>query len=94
MYVGTPGQDWNVPMTHERKNKTFAQLDRDNDVNNVNDEENEDQLDFEELHPGHQFSYLKKLKYHVVPKISMTANKLCNIELLRLWEEHPNTEVL
>ena len=81
-------------MTHEKKIKIYRELERENDISNYNDEDNEDRLDFEELHPGHQFSYLTKLKHHVVPKISMTANKLCDIECLKLRDDDPGAETL
>ena len=47
---------------------------------------------FTEFHPGAQFSYMTRLKHAAVPKIFMTRDKLCDIELLEIWNSEPNAE--
>ena len=39
------------------------------------------------------FSYLKELKLPVISKISMKKGVICDIELLKMDEENPSTEV-
>jgi len=68
-------------MMYENKFMTFDQMEKHNSGTRY--KEGGKKVLFCGDHPGHYYSYLNKLDHFVIPKISMTAGKLCNVE------EHP-----
>ena len=67
-------------MKVEKKFKTFAMMKMDDNNDNENDGESSTRIQFMEDHPGHHFSYQRRLKHPVIPKISMRKGVLCDIE--------------
>ncbi len=54
--------------------------------------EGEDRYKFSETHPGHEFSYLMKLKYLTIPRIALPKEKLCPLKDFQLNATKPTEE--
>ncbi len=54
--------------------------------------EGEDRYKFSETHPGHEFSYLMKLKHPSIPRIALPKEKLCPLKDLQLNTTKPTEE--
>ena len=76
-----------IEYCHLIRAKVFKQMNKNDEVENVdesNSRTNKQKHKFKETHPGTKFSYLKKLKLPVIPKISLPQGKLCCLEDLEL----------
>ena len=87
-------------MWYKKKFMTFDQMKKHNKSRTTagipSNEGSDDgkRLLFLEDHPGHHYSYLTKLDNFVIPKISMTAGKLCSIKELKIGNENPGEDVV
>jgi len=86
---------YQMVMSYEKKFKTFKEMGNDDKEEVGQQEEDHNtkkKLPFLNDHPGHRYAYLQKLKHHVIPKISMTNGKICNIELLQIGNRRPTED--
>ena len=79
-------------MLYEKKFMTYDQMKKHNSGTS-NKEDGKKGL-FHEDHLGHHYSYLNKLDHFVIPKISLTAGKLCSMEELKIGVEIPGDDVV
>ena len=86
---------YDMTMNYEKKFKTFEQMrkEEENAAGGERDAESKKRLEFFCEHPGKDYSYMTKLKHPVIPKISMRAGMICDIEQLEIRNDNPRADV-
>ena len=82
-------------MKYKKGFKTFKRINREQDLEisgnaDCNDEESSVRLEFQDGHPGKRYAFLTKRKFPVIPTIMMRNGRLCDVELLEIWNTSPS----
>ena len=81
---------YEMTMLYHKEFKSFKQMNKNDEVENVDDSNsrtNKQKHKFKKTHPGTIFSYLKKLKLPVIPKISLPHLKFhCHKANFVVWK--------
>eukprot|EP00984_Skeletonema_dohrnii_P017429 scaffold7915_cov78-Skeletonema_dohrnii-CCMP3373.AAC.1 len=82
-------------MKYKKGFKTFKRINKEQDLEisgnaDCNDEESSARLEFQDGHPGKRYAFLTKRKFPVIPTIMMGNGRLCDVELLEIWNSSPS----